>query len=83
MSTLITQKTGSGGQLRCDAKCHDALGPDCDCICGGINHGVGAKQALKNTHERGLEFLAEGKEVHMSKEIVDSFRKETQTSLFR
>ncbi len=29
----------SGGIRRCDARCHDAAKPDCDCICGGRYHG--------------------------------------------
>ena len=33
---------------RCDAKCYDAEGPDCHCICGGANHGVGSKIALED-----------------------------------
>jgi hypothetical protein len=40
---------------RCDAKCYDAKEPDCDCICGGKNHGAGLHQARDNTRE-----LAEG-----------------------
>ncbi len=34
---------------RCDAKCYNAREPDCDCICGGMNHGVGLQQAQENT----------------------------------
>jgi hypothetical protein len=34
---------------RCDAKCYDAHEPDCDCICGGRNHGARLVQALENT----------------------------------
>jgi len=34
---------------RCDAKCYEAEHPECDCCCGGVNHGVGFRQAAKNT----------------------------------
>ena len=27
---------------RCDAKCRNAKGTECHCICGGVNHGVGS-----------------------------------------
>lgn len=26
---------------RCDARCYNAKHPECDCICGGANHGKG------------------------------------------
>lgn len=52
MSTLI-HSTNSKGRLvsRCDSKCHNAEHPKCVCICGGINHGVGTKQAITNTRD--------------------------------
>lgn len=28
--------------VRCDARCQGATGPDCECSCGGRNHGRGA-----------------------------------------
>ncbi len=34
----------SGGiKGRCDAKCHDAKGPECECMCGGAYHGTACK----------------------------------------
>jgi hypothetical protein len=36
---------------RCDARCYDAKHPDCDCICGGVNHGAGLNRAVDNTRE--------------------------------
>jgi hypothetical protein len=50
MVTLITFGN-SVGTRRCDARCHDATEPNCDCICGGRNHGVGLEQAERNTRE--------------------------------
>ena len=44
---LMTQGN-SESERRCDARCYTAEGPDCDCCCGGINHGVGLKQAKTN-----------------------------------
>lgn len=49
MSTLIAVYNSDGCVGRCDAKCHDAKEPGCDCICGGRNHGVGRERALENT----------------------------------
>jgi len=51
MSTLISVYNSDGCVGRCDAKCYDATGPDCDCVCGGKNHGAGLKQATNNTRE--------------------------------
>lgn len=55
MTALISYQSSGGDQGRCDAKCYDAHEPDCDCICGGRNHGAGKQQAIDNTRE-----LAEG-----------------------
>lgn len=55
MATLITVTNSSGVVGRCDAKCHEATHPDCDCVCGGANHGVGLKQAMTNTRDMALD----------------------------
>jgi hypothetical protein len=49
MTTLIAVYDSDGCVGRCDAKCYEATDPDCDCICGGRNHGVGRAQAVENT----------------------------------
>lgn len=47
MTTLIhAQGAGAG---RCDAKCYDAQGVECECVCGGMNHGAGIAGAIENT----------------------------------
>lgn len=40
--------SGGGEVRRCDAHCHEAMNPECDCICGGVLHG-----AKSNTVELG------------------------------
>ncbi len=27
--------------VKCDARCQGAIGHDCECSCGGVNHGIG------------------------------------------
>lgn len=49
MTTLIAVYDSRGCVGRCDARCYDAKEPDCDCICGGANHGRGLAAALRNT----------------------------------
>lgn len=44
---LIRQKTGRIIGV-CSAGCYNAEGFNCTCICGGVNHGVGRKQAAQN-----------------------------------
>ncbi len=48
MATLIYVGNSEGCVGRCDAKCYNATAPDCDCICGGKNHGVGRQVAQDN-----------------------------------
>ena len=49
--TLISSHNGDHETGRCDAKCYNATGGQCVCICGGANHGVGQQKALDNTRE--------------------------------
>ncbi len=59
--TLLEQRSGDGTLVgRCDARCYNADGPDCDCICGGRNHGAGLEQALEETREMILDGLPDG-----------------------
>ncbi len=57
MTTLISVHNSDGCVGRCDARCHNAKGPVCSCVCGGKNHGVGHKQAAANTQEHAFEML--------------------------
>lgn len=58
MTVILTQQVGNDGKLRvCNATCHNARKPKCDCICGGLYHGVSrggimpSKQQLKEDQE--------------------------------
>jgi hypothetical protein len=51
VTTLIAVYNSEGCAGRCDARCYDAAEPECDCICGGRNHGAGRQQATDNTRE--------------------------------
>lgn len=44
MTTLLIVGNSEGSR-RCDAKCHEATEPDCDCVCGGRYHGRGTQTA--------------------------------------
>jgi hypothetical protein len=55
MTTVLAVYNSDGCVGRCDAKCHDASTPDCDCICGGRNHGVGHTRAVTNTRAMLVE----------------------------
>lgn len=55
MTTLITAYDKSGPIGRCDAKCYNAKGAVCRCICGGRNHGVGRRKAIETTATIGPE----------------------------
>jgi hypothetical protein len=52
VTTAIAVYNSEGCVGRCDAKCHDATEPDCDCICGGRLHGIGSDRAIEqNTRD--------------------------------
>jgi hypothetical protein len=52
MTTVIAVYNSAGCVGRCDARCHEAKSAECDCICGGANHGAGLKQAMQNNADR-------------------------------
>lgn len=54
MTTAIAAYTSEGCVGRCDARCHDASKPFCDCICGGRLHGVGSANAIRTNTEQLL-----------------------------
>lgn len=58
MCTLIIVGN-SEGQRRCDARCHDAITPTCDCVCGGRFHGkkTGSDELKESVQEFGHEML--------------------------
>ena len=61
MATII--KVGNG---RCDARCHEAKKPECDCVCGGRYHGAllqgpaELERRLKTHHQWVLGGVNEG-----------------------
>ena len=56
---MIAVYNSDGCIGRCDAKCHNATGPRCTCVCGGKNHGCALKQAQPNSWEISEEDIQE------------------------
>jgi hypothetical protein len=51
MPVVYAEKKIPGQKQKvCDANCYGAIHIECDCICGGVNHGVGLWQAIKNVN---------------------------------
>jgi hypothetical protein len=59
MTTLLAVYNSEGLVGRCDAKCYEAIHPECECICGGHNHGKGKEQAVLNTAKLADQWLEE------------------------
>lgn len=68
--TLITTGNSDGVTGRCDAKCYNATGPDCDCVCGGRNHGAGLEQAQENTKEHAERIVEEWSGEHPEEKVI-------------
>lgn len=64
MVTLLAVYDSDGCVGRCDARCYDATSPECECICGGANHGAGLNQAAENTREMVEEWLEDYRQKH-------------------
>jgi hypothetical protein len=61
VTALIAIYTGDGCIGRCDAKCYNAWGPECHCVCQGVNHGAGRQEAIENTRELGESWLEQAR----------------------
>lgn len=44
MTTIMRAVNPGSYDRRCDAKCHYATGPVCDCLCAGRYHGAGLEK---------------------------------------
>lgn len=52
MTALIAVESPEGQVTgSCDAKCYNAMGPECDCSCQGAHHGMGRELAIQHTRE--------------------------------
>lgn len=52
MTTIIIRKNKDGAITgRCDARCYNAKGKKCNCVCGGVNHGKGINEAILFTSQ--------------------------------
>lgn len=61
MTTLLIAKSKDGKKSRtCNARCYDAKGQKCTCICGGKNHGVGYTTALENVFNEPVSVIYPG-----------------------
>ncbi len=49
MATLIALTDQHHQRRECDSTCYDGTTIHCTCVCGGLNHGIGKPQALKNS----------------------------------
>ena len=58
MTTLIELRDNGHPTAACNARCHNSKSHVCDCICNGLNHGVGLAQAITNTRDRGQQEVA-------------------------
>ena len=64
MATLIAVYNSDGCVGRCDANCYEAKHPDCDCVCGGANHGAGYKRAVENVTQMAETWIENWSRLH-------------------
>jgi hypothetical protein len=58
--TLIEIRKADGTLVgRCDARCYNAITPECECCCGGKNHGRGVERAVAQTREQAFNLISE------------------------
>lgn len=82
MTTLIAAYNSEGCIGRCDAKCYNATHPECDCICGGRNHGAGVQKATENTKELAEDWIEHYQRKHNESLDFEVLPQPVQLQLF-
>lgn len=82
MATLIAVYNSEGCVGRCDARCYDAQSAECDCICGGRNHGAGRNQAIRNNQGMCAQWLEDFKCRHPELGELEMREEDVQLVLF-
>ncbi|HOT98908.1 MAG TPA: hypothetical protein PKZ83_17430 [bacterium] len=82
MATLIKSESSDGHRRLCSAKCYNAHGTDCTCICNGMNHGVGPQQAAQNTQNL-TEELVEIVRDHVSRREAQRLKAQADQLAFK
>lgn len=57
MAAVVTLWVRGATIVACNERCYESDDPECDCICGGENHGQGQTQAEVNAAISGPEWL--------------------------
>lgn len=82
MATLLSAYDRGTLYGRCDASCYAGTKTVCDCICGGVNHGVGLEVALANTAAMSEEWLKRDRSQRHSRSVTFDTPLVTQPKLF-
>jgi hypothetical protein len=60
--TTMSWSNNDGTKGRCDAKCHNATGPKCHCMCGGRYHATKTNGTFDDVQrEHGREIIENAK----------------------
>lgn len=65
--TLMSERIGQGPTRRCDARCYRAKHDHCTCVCGGLNHRAGLRQALTNVRDLIFPILEQRPDLKLGK----------------
>lgn len=65
----------------CDARCTHAIGPQCDCPCGGANHGTG--RVITVVHDLGVAPKCVMPEAEVRLQVANEYREAFQKLIGR
>jgi hypothetical protein len=57
MAVLLWIQGKEGPISMCNENCYDSTVPECHCVCGGRNHGVGYKEAWARVGRDGFSMV--------------------------
>lgn len=70
MTTIIEEQQGDGTVRRCDARCYNAKGSVCRCICGGRFHSLGWEGVCQKMLQEEFDAMRMQEEIELN---IDSF----------
>lgn len=79
--TAMSWGNSEGTKGRCDAKCHNATTPHCDCMCGGRYHGAGRDGTLGDRIQQYGDEILEAAQARAAAEGLELRAKSTSELL--
>jgi hypothetical protein len=75
MTTILAVYKENGECIgRCDSKCHDAENDFCDCVCGGLYHGINHTPSVFPSREKLRDQLDHLQDLYRQGDVMIAYQ---------